>query len=71
MVNMKQYGKNHDVPQVSNRPITRSKDKKINQAFILQLQNWIGSAQRSFHELQANSKWGKNHLEHWRLRFQH
>ena len=43
----------HGVPNVSTRPITRSKAKKIQQAFILHLQNWIGSVQLLFHVLQA------------------
>ena len=44
--------KDHGVP---TGPITRSKAKKIQQVFILHLQNWIGSAQSLFHVLQAYS----------------
>ena len=40
---------------VSIGPIIRSKANKIQQAFILHLQNWIGSVRPSFHVLQANS----------------
>ena len=44
--------KNHGVP---TGPITRSKAKKIQQTFILHLQNWIGSVQPSFVELEADT----------------
>ena len=38
-----EYDKDHRVPNVPTESITRSKAKKIQQAFILHLQNWIGS----------------------------
>ena len=44
--------KNHGVP---TGPITEHKAKKIQQAFIPHLQNWIGQVQPSFHVLQADS----------------
>ena len=47
--------KNHGVPNVPTRPITRSKTKKIQQTFILHLQNWIGSVQPSFIELEVDT----------------
>ena len=47
--------KNHGVPTVRTRPITRSKAKKIQQTFILHLQNWIGSVQPSFLKLEADT----------------
>ena len=47
--------KNHGDPNVPTRPITRSKAKKIQQTFILHLQNWIGSVQPSFVELKADT----------------
>ena len=47
--------KNHGVPNVPTGPITRSKAKKIQQTFILHLQNWIGSVQPSFVELEADT----------------
>ena len=47
--------KNHSVSNAQTRPITRSKAKKIQQAFILHLQNWISLVQPSFHVLQADS----------------
>ena len=48
-------GKNHGVPNVPTGPITRSKAKKIQQAFIIHLQNWIGSIEPSFNVLQVDS----------------
>ena len=47
--------KNHGVPNVPTGPITRSKVKKIQQTFIFYLQNWIGSVQPSFLELEADT----------------
>ena len=47
--------KDHGITNVSTGPITQPKSKKIQQAFILHLQNWIGSVQPSFHVLQADS----------------
>ena len=47
--------KDHGVPNVPTGPITRSKTEKIQQAFILYLQNWIDSVQSLFHVLQADS----------------
>ena len=40
--------KNYSVQSVPTRSITRSKVKKIQQVFILHLQNWIGSVQPDF-----------------------
>ena len=51
--------KDHGVPNIPIEPITRSKTKKIQQAFILYLQNWVGSVQPSFYVLQADS------IEEW------
>ena len=48
--------KNHGVP---TEPITRTKAKRIQQAFILHQQNWINSSQSSFHVLQDDS------IEEW------
>jgi len=47
--------KNHGVPNVPTGPITQSKVKKIQQTFILHLQNWIGSGQLSFLELEGDT----------------
>ena len=47
--------KDHNITNVSTGPITQPKSKKIQQVFILHLQNWIGSVQPSFHVLQADS----------------
>ena len=52
----------HGVSNVSNGPITRSKAKKIQQTFILHIQNWIDSVQPTFPVLQANS------IEEWPFR---
>ena len=46
--------KDDGVPNVPIGPITRSEANKIQQAFIVHLQNWIGSIQPSFHVLQTN-----------------
>ena len=46
--------KNHGFPNIPIGPITRSKAKKIQQTFILHLQNWISSVQPSFVELEAD-----------------
>ena len=40
---------------VPTEPITQSKAKKNQQAFILHLQNWIDSVHHLFHVLQADS----------------
>lgn len=40
-----QGDKDHSVPNVSTGPITWSKTKKIEQTFILHMQNWISSIQ--------------------------
>ena len=48
------FDKNHGVSNVQTGPITRSNAKKIQQTFILHLQNWIDSVQPSFHVLQAD-----------------
>ena len=42
------------IPNIPTEPITRSKAKKIQQAFILLLPNWIDSVQPLFHVLQAD-----------------
>ena len=47
--------KDHGVPNVPTELITLFKPKKIQQAFILHLQNWIGSVQPLFHVLPADS----------------
>ena len=47
-------GNDHDVTNVPTRPITRSKAKKIQSAFILHLQNWIDLVQPLFHALQVD-----------------
>ena len=46
-----QYDKNHDVPY---RPIIKSKASKINQSFILHVQEWIGSVFPQFHVPHVN-----------------
>ena len=48
------FDKNNGFLNVPTRPITRSKAKKIQQAFILHLENWIDSVQPLFHVLQAD-----------------
>jgi len=48
--------KDHGVPQVALGPITRSKAKKIQQAFILHLRQWIASIQNPFHVLETISR---------------
>ena len=45
--------KNHDVPY---RPITRSKASKINQSFILHVQEWIRSDHPQFHVPHVSSR---------------
>ena len=47
--------KNHGVPNIPTGPITWSKAKKIQQTFIVHLQDWIGSVQSSFLELEAET----------------
>ena len=47
--------KDHGVPNIPIGPITRSKAMKIQQTFIVHLQNWIGSIQQLFHVLQVDS----------------
>ena len=49
------HDKDYGVPNVPTRPITQSKAKKIQQAFILHLQDWISSVQPLFHMLEADS----------------
>ena len=46
---------NHGVSNVPTRPGTRSKAKNIQQRFMLHLQNWIGSVQPSFLELEVDT----------------
>ena len=46
--------KDHGVPNVPTRLITRSKAMKIQPTFFLHLQNWIGSVQLLFHVLQVD-----------------
>ena len=45
----------HGVPNVPTRRITWSKVKKIQQAFLHHLKNWIHSVQPLFYVLQADS----------------
>ena len=46
---------NHGVPNGPTGRVTRSKAKNIQQRFMLHLQNWIGSVQPSFLELEADT----------------
>ena len=52
--NEEESDKDHGVPNVPTKSITLSHAKKIQRAFILHLQNWIGLIQPPFHLLQAN-----------------
>ena len=52
--NEEQSDKYHGVPNVPTKSITRFKVKKIQQAFILHVQNWTCSVKPPFHLLQAN-----------------
>ena len=45
--------KNHDVPY---RPITRSKTSKINESFILHVQEWIRSGHPQFQVSHVNTR---------------
>ena len=47
---------NHGVPLVSEGPITRSKASKIQQSFILHVQEWIGFVHHEFHEPHTNTR---------------
>ena len=47
---------NHGVPLLSKGPITRSKASKIQQSFILHVQEWIGSVHCKFHVPHTNTR---------------
>ena len=47
---------NHGVPLVSEGPITRSKSSKIQQSFILHVQEWIWSVHHEFHVPHTNTR---------------
>ena len=46
---------NHGVLNIPTGPVTRNNEKNIQQRFMLHLQNWIGSVQPSFIELEADT----------------
>ena len=55
MVSDKDHGSTPSPIHVPTGPITRSKAKKIQQAFITHVQEWIGSDQALFPSEQPNS----------------
>ena len=52
----KMGNKNHDVPY---EPITRSKASKINQSFVLHVQEWIGAVHPQFYmsHIETRDEW--------------